>query len=55
MSEPDTELDPQVPDADAAEQSEYTETLPTDLPLEADEADVTEQEREAGPDDDDYR
>jgi hypothetical protein len=60
MTEP-TEVDMEAPEADAAEQR--TEVSPAeppderqpDLPFDADPADVSEQGREVGYDDDEYR
>jgi hypothetical protein len=54
--------DPEAPEADLAEQrtpaapdGDADDDGPTSVPFEADPADATEQRREIGHDDDDYR
>jgi hypothetical protein len=53
--------DPEAPEADLAEQhtpaapDDDTDDGPISVPLEADPADASEQSREVGLDDDDYR
>jgi hypothetical protein len=56
---PVSELSIETPDEDAAEQArevpEQGADQPTEVPLEANEADAAEQIRDAGYDEDDYR
>ena len=57
----DPDVDIEAPEADVAEQhtaatrDEPRDGAPAEIPLDADPADVSEQEREVGYDDDDYR
>jgi hypothetical protein len=57
----DSDIDIEAPEADVAEQhtaavpDEPRDTAPEEVPLDADPADVSEQTREVGYDDDDYR
>ena len=61
MTEPTPTEDDEAPEADAAEQhtsvlpDEPRDKLPEELPPDADPADVSEQQREVGFDEDEYR
>lgn len=59
MSEDHTELSVEVPEADAAERRlgvrDDERSFRPAIPVEADEADAADQEREAGLDEDEYR
>ena len=61
MTDPTPTEDVEAPEADAAEQhtdvvpDEPKDRLPDDVPMDANPADVSEQEREVGFDEDEYR